>query len=150
MLSMEEIRKSQSERQAQQAAKPKLSDFAGKKVITTLPGGSAYEATITAVLTTDDALTLHVTTKELKGEFQVPMRVNNFFEDLIAPLFYQLDMPSIDFEALKKCVGQNIIIAAVDTLKDGNIYTNYRFDINSIKNLLPPLETAEAPTLENA
>lgn len=148
---MDEIKKAASEKQVAQANKPKLSDFAGQKVITNLPGGVAYEAVITNITTTDDALTLHVTTKELKGEFQVPIRVNNFFGDLIAPLFHQLDLPTVDFEALKKCVGAPIIIAAVDTLKDGNIYTNYRFDINSIKNLLPPLEVpTEELALKNA
>ena len=83
-----------------------------------------------------------MTTHQIKGLYSVNIRVNQFFEDQVNPLFHQLNIHSIDFEALKAAIGQQILIGAVETMKDGKIYTNYRFDMQSIKNLIP----VEEPT----
>ena len=142
MLTLSQLQDAKSQVEAKQAAKPKLSDFVGKPVITALPGPCAYEATIKDLILGEDQFTLHVTTHQIKGLYSVNIRVNQFFEDQVNPLFHQLNIPSIDFEALKAAIGQQILIGAVETMKDGKIYTNYRFDMQSIKNLIP----VEEPT----
>lgn len=128
-MNYKDIEKLAQQRQ-ETISKKTLAAFNGKKVTIDLPKG-LHECVIKEIVINDTSVELQVETK--KTPYKVVLRVNDFFLETISPLFNQLNMKVINFDDLKKKVGETIMIAASDNETDKGIFTNYRFDSNSLK-----------------